>query len=409
MRFVHAADIHLDSPLAGMARRDPDLQRMAADCTREGFRNAVGVAIEQNADFMLIAGDLYDTGQRNYECGLFFATMMRELGRPCVMIRGNHDSAATITRSLQPPPNVRLLPDDAPGTVILPECGAAIHGQSFAARAEANDLADGYKPAIPGLFNIGLLHSSIENPGEHAAYAPCRIETLINKRYDYWALGHIHTRTTLRDRPFIHFPGNTQGRHVRETGPRGVSVVDVVDGVAREPVFHETGVLRWAMAEVDVQGASTFEEAVLRVRFQLATVRHEAEGRPIIVRVVLAGATPLHHALLASPARLDAECRAAAADTGPDVYVERVQLRTRPAEDGTADLAPLEQAVRATLADPALVADLLKDFDKLRAAVPGSLGVDVPRAPEQLAALQDDAWSIIRHLVTGGTLETETP
>ena len=402
MRFLHAADIHLDSPLAGMTHRDPELARLTATCTRDAFSNVVDEAIAHDVAFLLIAGDLYDAEHKNYETGLFFAREMQRLGRRCIIIHGNHDSASQITRSLHPPPNVTILPSRNADKVVLEEHGVAIHGQSFHGRAEAEDLAARYPDRVAGVFNIGLLHSSMEDPGDHARYAPCRLETLLAKNYDYWALGHVHTRATLHERPWIHVPGNTQGRHVRETGPRGATLVEVEDGHVRPPSFIPTDVVRWAVLPLDVAGMDSIEALTALVRFELEAAALAAEGRPVIVRIVLDGATPLHAALLSDPAGIDAQCRAAAAAVGPDVHVERVRLRTRPTESGGSDSAALEQAVRAALADPALVASLLKDFERMAGAIPAGATAEVPRTADDLAALQDDAWSVIRHALTGG-------
>jgi exonuclease SbcD len=402
MRFIHAADIHLDSPLAGMAQRHPDLTRLVSTCTREAFSTLINHAIAHEADFLLIAGDLYDAEHKNYETGLFFAREMQRLARPCIVIHGNHDSTSQITRSLHPPPNVTILPSRKPGSMHLPQHGVAIHGQSFHGRAEADELAGHYPARVEGAFNIGLLHSSMEDPGEHARYAPCRVETLIARNYDYWALGHIHTRAILHEAPWIHFPGNTQGRHVREAGPRGATMVEVDDNrQVHSLAFLPTDVLRWAVARVDMTGIDSMEALASLVRFELDAAMRDAEGRPLIMRLLLEGATPLHAALVADPAGIDAQCRAAAAAIGPDVHIERVKLLTTPAGTGGSDLAALEQAVRAALANPALVEGLLKDFERLRNVIPAGSNVSVPLTPDELADLQDDAWNIVRYALAG--------
>ncbi len=409
--FIHAADIHLDSPMAGMMRRDPALAELTARSTRAAFSNLVDTAIAHDVDFLLIAGDLYDTEHKDYETGLFFAREMRRLGRPCVMIHGNHDSASQITKTLQPPPNVTILPSDAPGLVTLDGPGVVIHGQSFAARAEAEDLAATYRQRVDGAFNIGLLHSSMENPGHHQRYAPCRLETLVNKGYDYWALGHVHTRDTLHEWPHVHFPGNTQGRHVREEGWRGATLVTVDEGRVTGMVPVATDVVRWAVIHCDVTGCAVLDEVAALVRFELAAARLQAEGRPLIARVVLTGgATTLHAALLSSPAAIHARCVAAALAVADDVHIERVKLQTAPEAADHSDLAALEEAVRSALSDPGLTETLLKDFARLRGTVPDKAEVDVPQSPDALAGLLDDAWSVIHHALTGQTLEVdETP
>lgn len=401
MRFIHAADIHLDSPLAGVTQRNPELAQLTATCTRDAFSKLVDEGIALEVDLMVIAGDLYDAEHKDYETGLFFAREMRRLDRPCVLIHGNHDSTSPITRSLRPPPNVTILSSRKPETKVLPGLRAAVHGQSFGSRAETAELAGHYPARVEGLFNIGLLHSSMESPGEHARYAPCRLETLIARQYDYWALGHVHTRADLHDEPLIHFPGNTQGRHVRETGPRGATLVEVDDTLrVRSSVFLPTDVLRWAEIRVDAAPIDTMESLLGLIRVEMVGATALTEGRPVIARLVIEGATTLHAELLADPAGLQAQCSAIAIAIGPDLHLERVKLRTRPAETRPGDLAALEQSIRTALADPALVAGLLKDFERLRNTIPAGADIEIPQDADTLAGLADDAWEIVRHTLT---------
>lgn len=400
MKFLHAADIHLDSPMAGMSRRDPALAELARSCTRRAFENLVTLAIKEDVAFVLIAGDLYDGDWKDYGTGLFFASEMRRLGRPCIMIHGNHDSVSNVTRSLQPPPNVHVLPSRAPDVVELREHGVAIHGQSFPARAVPEDLAARYRAPVPGLFNIGLLHSSVEDPGHHDTYAPCRLETLVNKGYQYWALGHIHTRATLHERPWVHFPGNPQGRHAREAGSRGVTVVETGHGNVTRLTHHATDVLRWATVRVDATGAEHAADLAGRLRAALAAAAQGADGRALIARVTLHGATILHPRLVAEPAEVEAECHAAAATAGEDVHIERVRVATQPPSAGAANLHPLEEAFRAALTEPGLLEALLRDFERLGAAMPAGASANVPRSADALRALEDDAWHLVRHALS---------
>lgn len=401
MRFIHAADIHLDSPLAGMSQREPDLAVLTTACTRNAFSKLVDEAIALEVDLLVIAGDLYDAEHKDYETGLFFAREMQRFERPCVLIHGNHDSTSPITKSLRPPPNVTILSSRKPETKYLPELRTAIHGQSFGSRAETADMAARYPARVDGMFNIGLLHSSMESPGDHARYAPCRLETLITRQYDYWALGHVHTRADLHDEPWIHFPGNTQGRHVRETGPRGATLLEVDDNLGvSSRLFLPTDVLRWAEIRVDATPIDTMEALLGLIRVELAAATLTAEGRPVIARLVIEGATALHAALLANPADMQAQCAAIAIATGYDLHIERVKLRTRPIGTPTGDLDALDHAFRAALTDPAIVTSLLKDFERLRNSIPLGTGIEIPHDADALATLADDAWELVRHTLT---------
>jgi exonuclease SbcD len=407
MKFLHAADIHLDSPLAGLMRRDDVPGHVTHDATRRAFTNLIDLAITEGAAFVLIAGDLYDSNWRDFNTGLFFAREMRRLDRPCILIRGNHDAGSVLTRHLHPPPNVTVLSPRKVETHVLEAHGVAIHGQSFPNRAVTEDLSAAYPPPRAGLFNVGLLHTSADDPGEHETYAPCRVESLALKGYDYWALGHIHARRTLHERPWIVFPGNIQGRHVRETGAKGCTLVEVRHGRVESIEHRATDVLRWAQIAVDLDGAATLEEVALRLRFALSGAQDAAEGRPLIARVTLTGATPQHAAILADPDAIEAECRNAAAAAGPDVFVEQVRTLTRPPAAAAAAGADdqLAAVFHAALDDPALLQDLLAELRSLAGQVPhlpGRAPPDLPLTEAALRALAPDAWQVVAHRLAGG-------
>jgi DNA repair protein SbcD/Mre11 len=187
-RFLHAADIHLDSPMRGL-EADPDAPvRLLREASRAAFRNLIDAAIEENVAFVLIAGDLYDGDWQDWRTGLFFTGQVAKLsdsGIPLVMVAGNHDAASVITRYLRLPELGTMLPHDRCGQVVFEEFGVAIHGQSFATRSVSEDLSRNYPGPVPGLFNIGLLHTALTGRPGHADYAPTTVETLVAKGYDY--------------------------------------------------------------------------------------------------------------------------------------------------------------------------------------------------------------------------------
>jgi exonuclease SbcD len=396
MKFLHAADIHLDSPLAGLRSRADLPADIIRHCERRAFAAMIDLARQEDVAFVVIAGDLYDGDWKDFSTGLFFAEQMRRLGRPCFLLRGNHDARSVITRNLTAPENVREFSSRTCETFRLPELGVALHGHSFPNRAVPEDLSAGYPAPMNGMLNIGVLHSSAEDPGEHEVYAPCRVADLALKGYDYWALGHIHARRVLHQRPWIVFPGNLQGRHPKETGAKGCTLVTVEDRRIVGVEHRAMDVLRWAAVEVDATDADVVT-LTGRIADRIGAMRGAADGRPLLARVAFTGATALHATLLNDTERLAAECRNAAIDAGIELYVESVRVRTRPMPAAGDDvLAPLRTAFAAGLDDPALVEGLLAELAALRQKLPAAArdGLDVPEDAEGLRALAEEAWQI---------------
>ena len=396
MKFLHAADIHLDSPLAGLRARDDLPDDVIRHCTRRAFSAMIDLALAEDVAFVVIAGDLYDGDWKDFSTGLFFAEEMRRLGRPCFLLRGNHDARSLITRTLKQPENVREFSSRTCQTFPLPELSVALHGHSFPNRAVPEDLSAGYPEAVAGMLNIGVLHTSGEDPGEHETYAPCSVASLALKGYDYWALGHIHARRVLAERPWIVFPGNLQGRHPKETGDKGCTLVTVEEGRIVAVEHRAVDVLRWSALELDATGADV---ATLtgRIAATVQAALADTAGRPVLARLTLTGATNLHGTLLGDSERLAAECRNAAIEVGAALWVESVRVRTRPLPLPQGDeLAPLRAAFAAGLDDPALVKTLLDDLASLRQKLPGPArtGLDLPEDAEGLRTLADDAWQI---------------
>ncbi len=409
MKFLHAADIHLDSPLRGLAAHAHIPREVTDDCTRRAFANLIDLAIAEDVAFLIIAGDLYDGDWRDHGTGLFFAREMRRLGRPCYLIRGNHDAQSVITRSLILPPNVREFSSRTTETFRLDDLHVALHGRSFPDRAVPEDLSATYPAPRPGWFNIGVLHTSAEDPGgQHARYAPCAVESLAAKGYDYWALGHIHQRQELHrkgDAPIV-FPGNLQGRHACEIGAKGATLVEVEHGAIVSLRHVDCDVLRWESLTLDVAPVPDLPDLYRSVRFALEVARDAAEARPLIVRLTLRGATLCHAALIADRVQAEAECRNAAEAVSDKIFLEKLVIETTPLPDRAAhadDLAPLRHAFFAALETSAVQDELLKDFQKMDGKIPADTH-DRPRPPldpAALAATAAEAWAIAEAAIRG--------
>jgi DNA repair protein SbcD/Mre11 len=348
-RFIHCADLHLDSPLRGLEAGAP--AGKIRDASREAFSALVTYAIEQKIDFVLAAGDLYDGDWQDYRTGQF---LVRELARldhagiPFVAIRGNHDAESVITRRLQLPESAKLLRADKPETHHIQDLDVAVHGQSFANRAVAEDISRNYPAPLPGKFNIGLLHTNIDGVKGHEDYAPCRSADLIAHGYQYWALGHIHQKWEVSRDPWVIYPGNIQGRHIRETEAKGAMIVTVTDGcIVAPPVFFPFDTVRWDLVDVDVAAAIDLDSALAAVRPRLRDAVAKADGRLLAVRIELTGATQAHAALTrdANETRERLKAEAPSLAGSDDIWIEDVKLLVTP----PADTEPLPQALAEAL------------------------------------------------------------
>ncbi|EAP88693.1 Metallophosphoesterase [Oceanicaulis alexandrii HTCC2633] len=379
-RFFHAADIHLDSPLRGLAGQEGNAVARVRTATREALDMLVGLAIEEQVDFLIFAGDLYDGDWRDYNTGLFFAKQMGRLkkkGIPVYLLHGNHDAESQITRRLELPDNVHVFGTRKPETFALDELKVALHGQSFRQRDITENLVPDYPAPVSGAFNIGVLHTGLGGMGGHENYAPCAMEDLINKGYNYWALGHVHKASVLHKKPHVVFPGNLQGRHARETGAKGASLVTVEDGDIVELTTVPCDVVRWAVLPVSLADAERFGDVIDRIHDAVEAAVTEADGRLLACRIVLQGRTAVHEQLIASEVRMLAEARAGALGLGDEVaWVEKVVINTQPEVDAETlaeredAIGELQRLLQEATGDDALLAQIEDDISKLVRQLP---------------------------------------
>lgn len=331
-RFLHAADIHIDSPMVGLDLPEDAPLDQIRGATRRAFDNLVDLAIREQVAFVLLSGDLYDGDWKDFNTGIFFNYRMAQLkgaGIAVYIVSGNHDAASQITKSIKPPENVHFLSHRTPETILLEGLDVALHGQSFASRAVTDDLSSNYPVAKSGMLNIGLLHTALSGREGHEPYAPCTVDGLKSKGYQYWALGHVHQREIVNEDPWIVFPGNIQGRHVRETGSKGCTLVTVDGGEVREVVSADLDILRWHFCQVDVGGCNNTDEVHERVQVVFERAVLEAEDRPVLARLELVGATAAHQQLKSQTVYWAEELRGLAAGLGGSgVWLEKVKLKT---------------------------------------------------------------------------------
>mgnify|MGYP003732753507 CR=1 FL=1 len=349
MLVVHAADIHLDSPLRGLSRIGDDYAQELRRSTRRALENLVALTMERQADLLVIAGDLYDGGWHDFSTGQFFIEQMvklKDVNIPVVIVSGNHDAASQITRSLTLPPGIHLLATDKPESVVFDDLGAVVHGQGYAIRDVQDNLAAAYPDRIPELVNVGVLHTAATGSPDHDTYAPCSVADLQALRYDYLALGHIHQRGAVAEGEFpAHFSGNIQGRNPRETGAKGALLVDLQSGAPAQVTFEALDVARWDRIEIDAAALADGKDLAEAARDRMRESVREAQGRTVIVRVEIAGTTKLA-SRLADDDWLQAEMTAIATDVG--AVLDKVTARVQPPAAPDPDAQRLRDAVAET-------------------------------------------------------------
>ena len=405
MRFIHTADLHIDSPLRGLSRyAGAPLERLRG-ATRRALERLVNLALDERVDFVLIAGDLYDRDWQDFHTGLFVREQMVRLGRKGIrvfIVQGNHDARGVITRQIPWPDNVKVFSSCAAETVRLEALGVAIHGRSFPDREVPEDLVPGYPLAVPGCFNIGLLHTSLSGIGGHDPYAPTTLPDLQSRGYDYWALGHIHARQVVCEQPRVVFPGNLQGRHARETGSKGCELV-TVDGTRMTARFMPLAVVRWHQIGIDLQPVKTLDELPLQVAQALQLAAGEDADALHAVRVVLSGETHLHALEARQPGTLAAAVQAASQDvSGVEIWIEQVKLDVRSpldrsrVEQGDDALGELVRWVDTLAADQTGLESFCRDalaevLGKVPAEVLAAMAHEAADAAADIPRLDDNA------------------
>ncbi len=428
MRFIHAADIHLDSPLRGLESYPGAPVERLRIATRQAFDRVIDVCLEESVDFLVIAGDLFDTDVKDFNSALAAAAQLRRLDQahiPVYLILGNHDSREEMTRHVPWPANVTVFDHKRPQTVRHPTLPVVLHGMSYPKREVTENLVPAYPSKVAGCFNIGLLHTNAGGNSQHAAYAPCSVEELVAKGYGYWALGHVHDFTVLHERPHVVYSGNTQGRHAREIGAKGCVLVTVGagsdGGEVQETEYRETDLVRWFSETIGLEADDDEDGLLEATRSRLREVLSSADGRLAAVRLEFTGRCAVHGQLArdASRQQLVANVRSIASDFGDDIWIEKIRFHTQSPLDLVAlrerqDLiGQLLRDVGALVADPQSLGALPETKDlavkvatELSHDGDGEDAVGFDDAARHVAWLRDAEALLLSHLIQEGGATT---
>ncbi len=391
VRFIHCADLHIDTPFRGLSQVAKDIAKTLGEATFTSFENIIDLAVANHVDFVVIAGDVYDSSDRSLRAQFAFRDglgRLAEHGIPSFVAFGNHDPVSGWSNSLEWPElahrfgakEVDVCQVTRGGTIV-----ASVHGMSFGKATVTDDLSSQFEPHRSGVPEIAVLHANVGSNTGHAPYAPTTVPLLAKRGFDYWALGHVHRHQVLRtEAPAIVYPGCSQSRHPNETGAKGCCLVTLSDSGAPDVRFVPTDVVRYRQERVDVSSCATIDAIQRIVEEACDRLSEEADGRHLVMRLALAGRTPLQRELLQGDTHvgLEERLREGLLGRSPWVWLERLTLETRGAYD-----------IQALRAQQDFTGDMVRAYTSL-------LDSDSDALPQLRAEIETDlrTWAGYRHL-----------
>lgn len=413
-RFVHAADLHLDSPLRSLALRDPALADLIGNATRRAFVAIIRLCLDEQVDALLLSGDLYDGDQTSMKTARFLADQidaLHQAGIKVFIIRGNHDALSKITKELAYPDSVTIFGSRA-GAVTIGhgDRPVVIHGISFANHHAPESLLPKFRPPVEGAVNIGLLHTSLGGAAGHDPYAPCDMGDLQRAGFRYWALGHVHGRNVLAGDTTVVMPGMPQGRDIGEAGAKSAALVTVADDGAITLESRHTSVAQFERVSVDLGGIEDWRSLTAVLGTALGQARDGVTSEHLVARLRLTGETPLAWRLRRDMDLLRTEAERQAEIAGR-TWIDKVEIDCRPPRTTPAPFAadPLDELRRlmGDIADDAAYrAEIAEIAEDLRAQLPPECRSIIGTDPAEFAAALASATSdgvdeILARLKTG--------
>ena len=417
LRFVHAADLHLDSPFKGMKAAAPEnVSKALRDATFTAYENIVRLCMEERVDALLVAGDVYDSADRSLRAQLKFVEGLKRLddaGIRSFICHGNHDPLDGWEANLDYPAGCTRFGAEFEAVPVFPDDPqrAVVHGISYPTRDVYDNLVPRLGKVDPEVFSIGLMHANVEGNADHAAYAPCTLADLVFSGINYWALGHVHTRDVLSQHsPTVVYPGNSQGRHANETGARGVYVVEVDDDRNVHLEFRAVDTVRWERLVLDISSMQTAQDLLNVLHQSTEEALGKANGRSIVLRITLKGRGALYDSLRTREFVQDLmdDLNGEWSGRTPFAWCERI-------EDETAPTFNRQERVQGSdfLAEVLKTTDRAKIDPELQAGIRGGLGdlyehrryrrllADYALDEDELPTLIDEAEAIVVDLLAG--------
>ena len=415
-KFLHVADLHLDSPFVGLRSAAPEhVVGALQQATFSAYDRVIETALKEQVDFVVIAGDIYDGRDRSLRAQLRFRDGLARLARSSIesfVVFGNHDPLDGWSARIEWPMGTHRLGAEKVEAVPVTRDGvrlATVYGISHGHKEVRINLAQQFRASQePGLA-IGLLHANVEGIGGHEDYAPCCLEDLEVAGMDYWALGHVHNQQVLRtQKPAVVYPGNTQGRSRAEAGERYCCLVSVdADRLSQELVPVDA--VRWLNEEVAIGDLVDDQELLDQLDGRCREIMGGSEGRPVVCSIDLIGSGDLHHDL-SRPGYVDGvleHLRGEHSDNDRFVWVDRLRVRTAPefdreerkrAQDFAATLLEVLDEIRA---HPEAIGEIREELAPLETQMRKTLGSEFAAEDSELLTWLDRAEAVCLELLEG--------
>jgi DNA repair exonuclease SbcCD nuclease subunit len=417
-RFVHTADVHLDSPLRSLALRNPDLRELVSNATRRAFEATIDLCLDEQVHALLIAGDLYDNDQTSMKTARFLSQQLKRLhetGIRTYVIRGNHDAVSRISKELAFEDSVRIFGARAEAVAFQRGDGGVpvhIHGLSFAQPHAPDSLLLKYGPKVDGGINIGLLHTSLGGAAGHDVYSPCQASELQATNFDYWGLGHIHKRIVHEGRTRIVMPGMPQGRDIGEAGAKSVALVTIAGDGLTTVEERVTSVAQFEQVKVDLTGLTEWRELAVHIGRALERARAAARSEHLIARLILTGETPLAWQLRRDGDLARAEAEQRAENIGR-CWIDKLEIACEMPRVGAGaeldKLSELRQLIdEEVIGSASFEAELERLLDEFEGQLPADMRDSVlPRGTDGHrigvdALIQEGAQDVLARLSTRG-------
>jgi exonuclease SbcD len=389
MRLIISADTHLGSPIRSTALRNPALGERLKQVSRDTFKDIVDLAISENADALVLAGDIFDNDFPDLKSRAFLVAQLvraSAAGVPTVLIRGNHDALLDHTAHGDLGPNIHLLHKGNPSVEIA---GVAFHGLSFDTSHVADSFLPDYPTPIAGKTNVGLMHTSLGGSPGHDPYAPCSEQDLMAHGYDLWCLGHIHAPFERTSGPVLAvMPGIPQPRHFGERFGGSVAFVTLGEGA---PVLERRNVghLRFVEALLDLTDCADQSEMLHLIDTALKDAQDPVRDTAVRLRVVTARHTADDLHALANELLENID----------RVFIDKVKSLApdRPTDDKADDLLRL---MREELQEAGFQQASAEVLEELRSALPADIR-DV-LSEDMLGELLKDAINEVSLSLHGG-------